>query len=155
MDMADMRAVRIASQSLTNDVANLKRCVDACPAPEMEPDTKIWAFAGHQGQRVLVDRRNPLPMPSSNPIYCASSWRVGGRALDVNPVSGLHSYNTGNLYRTVHWKSDSFGINGRFSNHLGLAGMWRNEALNTNLTRNKAIADPTQWGTQKAQLSWM
>ena len=56
-DISDLRATRIASNSLQNDVNNLRRVVER--APPAEPESKIWAFVGHQGRRVLVDRRAP------------------------------------------------------------------------------------------------
>ena len=157
MNIADMRSSIIASDSLTNDVANLRRVVESHPpdARDAEPDTKMWAFAGHQGRRVLVDRRAPTVPLTDNPTFTATSWRIGDRATTVNPVTGQHAYNTGNLYRTVHWTSDTFGLNGRFTNHLADAGMWRNDGLNVNVTRSKVLHDPTQWGTPKEQLSWM
>jgi hypothetical protein len=152
MDIADMRSIRIASASLQNDVRNLKRAVDkAPPAPE---ESKVWQFAGHQGRCVLVDRRNPTVPPADNVRYTASSWKIGARATEIHPVSGQHSYDTGNLYRTVHWKEESFGLNGYFTDALATAGMWRNDGLNTNKTRSKAVADPSQWGTPKEALAY-
>ena len=38
------------------------------------------------------------------------------------------------------------GKDGKFSTHLGLAGMPRRSGLNTDKTRSKASADPTAWG---------
>ena len=142
MDISDLRSVRIASLSLQNDVRNLKGAVDkAPPAPE---ETKMWNFAGHQGRKVLVDRRPPTKPPADNARYTASSWKIGNRATEVHPITGQHAYDTGNLYRTVHWKDDTFGLDGRFTDALALAGMWRNDGLNTNVTRSKAVADPSQ-----------
>jgi len=152
MDIADLRAVRIASQSLQNDVYNLRRKVESAPpAPE---ESKVWRFAGHQQEKVLVDRRAPCPPPSDNVQYTASSWKIGARATDVHPVSGQHAYDTGNLYRTVHWKDESFGLNGYFTDALATAGMWRHDGLNTSKTRSKAVADPAQWGTPKEALTY-
>ena len=160
VDSVDLRATRIASQSLTNDVGNLRRILDAAKAggAEPEPEAKVWAFAGHQGRTVLIDRRDPGPPPSSthaNPTYTASSWKVGERATEIHPATGQHEYDTGNLYRTVHWKNDGFGLNGRFTSDLTRSGMWRNDGLNTNETRSKVLANPTQWGSPKEALSWM
>ena len=62
---ADLRAVQIASDSLTNDVRNLKRAVlrvDKVP----DEESKTWQFAGHQGRKVLVDRRAPTVPPKDN-----------------------------------------------------------------------------------------
>ena len=151
-----MRAVRQASASLQNDVANLKRRIDAYPG-EAEEETKVWAFVGHQGRRVLVDRRNPEKFDTSNARYCASSWKLGYRATEINPLTGTHSYDTGNLYRTVHWKDigEGFGLNGYFTNDLARAGMWRNEGLNNAMTRSKTMENPAQWGTPKHPLTFM
>ena len=151
-DIADLRATRIASNSLRNDVLNLQRVVSN--APSAEPESKMWAFAGHQGRRVLVDRREPAKPVLDNPIYTSSSWKIGMRATEVHPVSGQHSYDTGNLYRTVHWKDTGFGLDGRFTDRLADAGMWRHDGLNTNKTRSKAVADPSQWGTPKETLTF-
>jgi|EP01046_Picozoa_sp_COSAG06_P001059 hypothetical protein len=38
------------------------------------------------------------------------------------------------------------GVDGKFSTHLGLAGMARRSGLNTDKTRSKAAPDPTAWG---------
>ena len=38
------------------------------------------------------------------------------------------------------------GKDGKFSTHLGLAGMPRRSGLNTDKTRSKAAPDPTAWG---------
>jgi len=149
----DLRATRIASASLANDVYNLRKAVEkAPPAPE---ETKVWAFAGHQGRCVLVDKRPPAPMPANNTRYTASSWKVGGRATEVHPISGQHSYDTGNLYRTVHWKDVGFGLDGRFTDAIATSGMWRNDGLNVSLTRSKAVPDPSCWGTPKEALAYM
>ena len=86
--------------------------------------------------------------------YTASSWKIGARSTEIHPTTGQHSYDTGNLYRTVHWKDESFGISGRFTNGLAESGMWRHDGLNTSKTRSKAVADPSQWGTQKEALSY-
>ena len=150
---ADLRAVQIASDSLTNDVRNLKRAVlrvDKVP----DEESKTWQFAGHQGRKVLVDRRAPTVPPKDNPRYTASSWKVGARATEIHPVTGQHSYDTGNLYRTVHWKEETFGLNGYFTNDLARSGMWRDDGLNTSMTRSKAVADPSQWGTPKEALTY-
>ena len=40
----------------------------------------------------------------------------------------------------------SNGVDGKFSTHLGLAGMPRRSGLNTDKTRSKACPDPTAWG---------
>ena len=156
MDIADLRATRIASESLANDVRNLKVAVGKVPAhlASAEPDSKIWAFAGHQGRKVLVDRRGPEPPPVGNVQYTASSWKVGGRSTEIHPISGQHAYDTGNLYRTVHWKEAGFGLNGYFTDALATAGMWRHDGLNTSKTRSKAVADPSQWGTPKEALTY-
>ena len=156
MDIADLRSVRIASQSLTNDVRNLKAAVgranpEHANAPE---ESKVWQFAGHQGRKVLVDRRAPTKPPVDNVQYTASSWKIGNRTTEIHPVSGQHSYDTGNLYRTVHWKDDGFGLNGYFTDALATAGMWRHDGLNTSKTRSKAVADPSQWGTPKEALTY-
>jgi len=129
MDMSDMRAVRQASASLTNDVNNLKRRIDTSAYPDAEPDGKVISFQGSSGRHVLVDRRNPEKFDTSNARYCASSWKVGHRSTEINPVTGTHSYDTGNLYRTVHWRDvgKGFGLNGYFTNDLARAGMWKNE----------------------------
>lgn len=156
----DLRATRIAADSLSNDVANLARFVKAHQKDQKgdrpnEEEAKVWAFAGHQGRRVLVDRRNPTKPENNNPRFTASSWKVGDRATEINPVTGQHSYDTGNLYRTVHWKAETFGLDGRFTNSISQSGMWRHEGLNCNETRSKVIANPAQWGTPKEQLTWM
>ena len=148
MDIADLRATRIASESLRNDVRNLQRVVNAAPA-NPEPESKQWAFLGNHGRRVLVDRRAPEKPPMDDVIYTASSWKVGLRSTEVHPVTGQHSYDTGNLYRTVHWKEKGFGLDGRFTDALAISGMWRHDGLNTNRTRSKAVPDPSQWGTPK------
>ena len=57
--------------------------------------------------------------------YTASSWKIGGRSTEIHPITGQHAYDTGNLYRTVHWKDDAFGLNGYFTDALATAGMWR------------------------------
>ena len=67
----------------------------------------------------------------------------------MHPITGQHAYDTGNLYRTVHWKEQAFGLNGYFTDALATAGMWRHDGLNTNRTRSKAVPDPSQWGTPK------
>jgi len=152
MDIGDLRSVRIASNSLQNDVQNLRRAVER--APPAPPESKVWQFAGHQGRKVLVDRRAPTKPPTDNTRYTASSWKIGDRATEIHPVTGQHAYDTGNLYRTVHWKEDSFGLNGYFTDALATAGMWRNDGLNTNLTRSKAVSDPAQWGTPKEALTY-
>ena len=158
MDIADLRSVVIASNSLENDVRNLARAVKQKkekPGLEDVPEeSKIWAFQGHQGRCVLVDRRAPCPPPEDNARYTASSWKIGARSTEIHPVTGQHSYDTGNLYRTVHWKADSFGLNGYFTDALATAGMWRHDGLNTSKTRSKAVADPSQWGTPKEALTY-
>ena len=125
MGVMDMRASLQARASLENDVRNLKVAVDSKDMSHVEPESKVWAFVGHQGRRVLVDRRNPEPPPMDNARYCASSYKVGYRSTEINPVSGTHSYDTGNLYRTVHWRpvGQGFGLNGYFTNDLARAGM--------------------------------
>lgn len=152
MDISDLRATRIASKSLRSDVQNLRRVVEA--APEAPPESKVWSFAGHQGRKVLVDRRPPTVPPHDNPQYTASSWKYGQRSTEIHPISGQHTYDTGNLYRTVHWKDDTFGLDGRFTDALSTAGMWRHDGLNTTKTRSKAVADPAQWGTPKEALTF-
>lgn len=152
MNIPDMRAAQIASSSLTNDVRNLKMAVSKSPpAPE---ESKTWSFVGHQSCRVLVDRRQPSKPSTDNKRYTASSWKIGMRATEVHPVTGQHSYDTGNLYRTVHWKDEGFGLDGRFTDALAISGMWRNDGLNVNVTRSKAVADPSCWGTPKEALSY-
>ena len=155
MDIADLRSVVIASESLQNDVRNLKAAVVSkgtlANAPE---ESKVWQFAGHQGRKVLVDRRAPTKPAFDNPQYTASSWKVGARTTEIHPTTGQHSYDTGNLYRTVHWKEEQFGLNGYFTDALATAGMWRHDGLNTSKTRSKAVADPSQWGTPKEALSY-
>ena len=131
---------------------NLERVVSKAPAAEEE--SNIWAFQGHQGRRVLVDRRAPEKPPLDNVTYTASSWKVGLRSTEVHPISGQHTYDTGNLYRTVHWKEKGFGLDGRFTDALACSGMWRNDGLNINKTRSKAVADPSQWGTPKESLTF-
>lgn len=153
MNEPDLRSVNQASRSLENDVRNLRLKVESAPTiPEEE--RKSWQFAGHQGRRILVDRRAPTAPPADNPRYTASSWKIGARATEIHPTSGQHTYDTGNLYRTVHWKEDSFGLNGYFTDALARSGMWRNDGLNTSKTRSKAVADPSQWGTPKEALSF-
>ena len=156
MDISDLRSVRIASASLANDVRNLEKAVDLKKQkiPDAPEESKIWQFVGHQSRKVLVDRRAPCPPPTDNVRYTASSWKVGARATEIHPISGQHSYNTGNLYRTVHWKEDAFGLNGYFTDALATAGMWRHDGLNTSKTRSKAVSDPSQWGTPKEALSY-
>lgn len=152
MDISDLRSVRIASDSLQNDVRNLQAAVaKAPPAPE---ESKIWKFVGHQGRRVIVDQRKPTKPPEGNVTYTASSWKIGGRSTEIHPISGQHAYDTGNLYRTVHWKDDAFGLNGYFTDALATAGMWRHDGLNTTKTRSKAVADPSHWGTPKEALTY-
>ena len=152
----DLRACQIATASLTNDVGNLRRMIANAPTQDAEPERKSWSFAGHQGRRVLVDKRNPTaPDLKEDPTYRASSWKIGDRSTEIHPASGQHSYDTGNLYRTVHWKDETFGLNGIFTDNLQRSGMWRNEGLNCNETRSKVLANPTQWGTPKETLSWM
>ena len=157
MGVMDMRASLQARASLENDVRNLKVAVDSKDMSHVEPESKVWAFVGHQGRRVLVDRRNPEPPPLDNARYCASSYKVGYRSTEINPVSGTHSYDTGNLYRTVHWRpvGQGFGLNGYFTNDLARAGMWRNEGLNASQTRSKVMDNPSQWGTPKYNLAFM
>ncbi|KAL3894736.1 MAG: hypothetical protein SGPRY_013724, partial [Prymnesium sp.] len=53
-----------------------------------------------------------------------------------------------------HWKEQGFGLDGRFTDALANAGMWRHDGLNTNKTRSKAIPDPSQWGTPKDALTF-
>ena len=129
MDISDMRSVRQASASLQNDVNNLKRRIDTSAFPDAELDGKVWSFQGSSGRHVLVDRRNPEKFDTSNARYTASSWKVGFRSTEINPLTGTHSYDTGNLYRTVHWRDigNGFGLNGYFTNDLARAGMWKNE----------------------------
>ena len=129
MDISDMRSVRQASASLQNDVNNLKRRIESSKFPNAEPDAKVWSFQGSSGRRVLVDRRDPEKFDTSNARYTASSWAVGFRSTEINPLTGTHSYDTGNLYRTVHWRdvNNGFGLNGFFTNDLARAGMWKNE----------------------------
>lgn len=142
MDISDLRSVYIASESLQNDVRNLRTAVSkAPPAPE---ESKVWEFAGHQGRKVLVDRRKPDKPPEGNVTYTASSWKIGARSTEIHPTTGQHGYDTGNLYRTVHWKDEQFGLNGYFTDALATAGMWRHDGLNTSKTRSKAVADPAQ-----------
>jgi hypothetical protein len=152
MDISDLRSVRIASESLQNDVRNLRIAVQGAPPPPDE--SKVWKFVGHQGRRVLVDRRPPCKPPADNVQYTASSWKIGARATEIHPTTGQHTYDTGNLYRTVHWKEEAFGLNGYFTDALATAGMWRHDGLNTSKTRSKAVADPSQWGTPKEALTY-
>ena len=154
----DLRATNIASASLTNDVQNLRAAVSKATkgndTVEVE-ESKVWQFAGHMGRKVIVDRRPPSKMPTDNTRYTASSWKIGARATEVHPVTGQHSYDTGNLYRTVHWKDQGFGLDGRFTDALAISGMWRHDGLNNNVNRNKAIGDPSAWGTYKETVSTM
>ena len=155
MDISDMRSVRQASASLQNDVQNLKRRVESSKFKDAQPDAKVWSFQGSSGRRVLVDRRNPEKFDTSNARYTASSWKVGARSTEINPLTGTHSYDTGNLYRTVHWRDVGFGINGYFTNGLARAGMWKNEGLNISTTKSKTLENPNQWGTPKIQPTFM
>eukprot|EP00964_Phaeocystis_antarctica_P122622 scaffold86287_cov63-Phaeocystis_antarctica.AAC.4 len=157
MDISDMRSVRQASASLQNDVNNLKRRIDTSAFPDAELDGKVWSFQGSSGRHVLVDRRNPEKFDTSNARYTASSWKVGFRSTEINPLTGTHSYDTGNLYRTVHWRDvgNGFGLNGHFTNDLARAGMWKNEGLNNTLTKSKTLENPNQWGTPKIQPTFM
>lgn len=159
MDVADMRASKQARASLVNDLNNLKRVVETAP-PEFAdapPETKVWAFQGHMQRCVLVDRRNPEKFDTSNARYNSTSWKIGARATEINPVSGTHSYDTGNLYRTVHWRpvGQGFGLNGYFTNDLARAGMWRQEGLNCAMTQSNTLERPAQWGTPKNAVSFM
>ena len=45
-------------------------------------------------------------------------------------------------------------MDGRFTDALACSGMWRNDGLNINKTRSKAVADPSQWGTPKESLTF-
>ena len=51
-------------------------------------------------------------------------------------------------------KEKGFGLDGRFTDALACSGMWRNDGLNINKTRSKAVADPSQWGTPKESLTF-
>ena len=149
----DLKQIETASRSLANDVNNLRRAVSRVEVVP-EEESKVWAFQGSSGRRVLVDRRAPDPPPANNPRYTSSAWKIGARATEIHPISGQHTYDTGNLYRTVHWKDDSFGLNGYFTNDLARCGVWRNDGLNVSLTRSKAVEDPAQWGTPKHALNY-
>eukprot|EP00967_Tisochrysis_lutea_P157475 scaffold319684_cov44-Tisochrysis_lutea.AAC.2 len=149
MDLADKKATVVQDRALANDLYNLRAKVIASGARDVEPETKVWSFQGHLGTRVLVDRRDPMPFNTENPRFIASSWKIGERSTEINPVTGQHSYETGNLYRTVHWKEESFGLNGRFTDALCRAGPWRHEGLNCSRTRSKVLPAPSQWGTPK------
>lgn len=149
MDLADMKAAVVLERALANDLRNLRTRVMASGASTAAPDSKVWAFQGHLGTRVLVDRRDPMPFSKDNPQHMSSSWKVGERATEINPITGQHSYETGNLYRTVHWKEETFGLDGRFTDELGRAGPWRMEGLNCAQTRSKVLPAPSQWGTPK------
>ena len=154
--MPDLRATRIASNSLQNDVRNLKKAKDAAVPSDMSvtDSGKGLRFVGHQGRKVLNDPRPPCPPPDGNVQYTASSWKIGSRSTEIHPTTGQHTYDTGNLYRTVHWKDDGFGLNGYFTDALATAGMWRHDGLNTSKTRSKAVPDPSQWGTPKEALTY-
>ena len=147
-NIPDMKATNIACQSLSNDVSNLLRAVSGKPPPTSE-ESKTWAFAGHQGRTVLVDRRPPAKPNTDNKRYTASSWKIGARATEVHPVTGQHTYDTGNLYRTVHWQHEGFGLNGRFTDNIQRAGLWRNDGLNVSSNKSKVLGDPTGWGSTK------
>ena len=155
-DIADLRAIRIASKSLSTDLANLKRTVEGKPIP---PDTRIvdgvmqHKYQGHVHRRTQYDPRNPAPPPYGNPLYTSSNWAYGARATTVHPTSGQHTYDTGNLYRTVHWRDEGFGLNGYFTDDLNRAGMWRHEGLNCAPTKSRTMANPSQWGTPAQGMS--
>jgi hypothetical protein len=149
MDVADKKSAMMQDRALANDLRNLRAMVIASGASTSAPDSKIWAFQGHLGTRVLVDRRDPAPFPHNNPQHMSSSWKVGSRATEINPITGQHLYETGNLYRTVHWKEETFGLDGRFTDALCRAGPWRMEGLNCAQTRSKVLPAPAQWGTPK------
>ncbi len=147
--LADKKSSLVQDRALANDLRNLRNMVVSSGIDKMEPDSKVWSFQGHLGTRVLVDRRDPAPPPADNPRYTASSWKVGERATEINPITGQHAYDTGNLYRTVHWKEENFGLNGQFTNALAAAGPWRAEGLNCVQARSKVLPAPSQWGTPK------
>lgn len=149
MDLADRKSAIVQDRALANDLRNLRTKVESSGAATAAPDSKVWAFQGHLGTRVLVDRRDPLPFQTDNPRFMASSWKVGERATEINPISGQHAYDTGNLYRTVHWKEETFGLDGRFTDAICKAGPWRAEGLNCAQNRSKVLAAPSQWGTPK------
>ena len=66
----------------------------------------------------------------------------------IHPVTGQHSYDTGNLYRTVHWKEEQFGLNGYFTDSLtDSPTRWLNHALEHKFTQSptELLTDsPTQ-----------
>ncbi len=151
MELADLKAVRQGEKAMANDLYNLQLRVAQLEAASAspQPESKVWSYSGALNHRVLVDRRDPQPFARDNPRYTASSWRVGERATEINPITGQHSYNTGNLYRTVHWTDDSFGLNGRFTNEMGKSGPWRAEGLNVSQAKSHVLPNPSQWGSQK------
>ena len=95
----DLRSVRIAAASLTNDVNNLKRRLDNAPPDfrNAKEESKMWAFVGHQGTvaghrgTVLADRRQPSAPSFDNVTYSASSWKIGARATEIHPTTGQHT----------------------------------------------------------------
>ena len=94
--MPDLRATRIASSSLQNDVRNLKKAKDAAVPSDMAvtDSGKGLRFVGHQGRKVLNDPRPPCPPPDGNVQYTASSWKIGSRSTEIHPISGQHGYDT-------------------------------------------------------------
>ena len=130
--------------------------VEGKPIP---PDTRIvdgvmqHKYQGHVHRRTQYDPRNPAPPPYGNPLYTSSNWAYGARATTVHPTSGQHTYDTGNLYRTVHWRDEGFGLNGYFTDDLNRAGMWRHEGLNCAPTKSRTMANPSQWGTPAQGMS--
>jgi|TARA_B100000524_G_scaffold191187_1_gene99112 hypothetical protein len=155
----DLRAMRIGTESLQKDVANLARSVAARQKQGiLDHEAKAWAYAGHQGHRVLVDRRQPTTEVSATEHdvqWATSSRKVGARAVEINPATGKGQYDTGDLYRTVHWKGEGFGKNGRFTRGISEAGLWRDEGLNCTQTRSRVLSNPSQWGVAKEHMTWM
>ena len=61
MDIADLRATRIASESLTNDVNNLRRAVGKANMADVPEESKVWQFAVTRAGRSSSIDAPPAP----------------------------------------------------------------------------------------------
>ena len=107
----------------------------------------------HQGIEPATHTRAHLVSETTLPSLCPPCAPLPSFTGWVARSVPAPADDTGNLYRTVHWKDSGFGLDGRFTDKLAEAGMWRNDGMNTTRTRSNVVGNPTQWGTPRDNLA--